>query len=1024
MNSEPPTAERRLVSVLFADLVGFTPFAEGRDPEEVRETLSRYFEVARDVIARYGGTVEKFIGDAVMAVWGAPIAHEDDAERAVRAGLELLDAVRSVGPEIVARAGILTGEAAVTVGATNQGMVAGDLVNTAARLQSVAAPGSVLVDHATFSAASRAIAFQPAGEHALKGKAAPFPAWLAVRVVAEVGGRNRADTLEPPFVGRENELRLLKDLFHATSREGRARLVSISAPAGLGKSRLAWEFSKYIDGLIEPVWWHAGRSPAYGEGITFWALGEMVRARAGLAETDNEATTRERIDATLLEWVTDPGERQWIASALFALLGVETAAIDPQQLFGAWRTFFERVAAQGTVVLLFEDLHWADTGLLDFIDNLIEWSKDAPIYVVALARPELLDRRPDWPAGRRNFSSVALEPLADPQMRELLAGVVPGLPERAVRSIVARAEGIPLYAVETVRMLVADRRLIASDGVYRPTGDLAELAIPDTLTALIGARLDGLQPAERGLVADGAVLGHSFTAAGVAAVSGRNVADLESGLRSLVRHEILTVEADPRSPERGQYMFVQALIREVAYNTLARRDRRSRHLTAARHFESLNSDELAGALAGHYLAAHAHSTAGPEADVVAVQARLTLRAAAERAATLGAHLQAVAFIEQALSVTHEPADRADLLERAGESVSDAGQHDRADGYLRDALAIRRELGDRSAIAHVIAILGSRLLSGFRIDTALKLLEPAVSEFVDLVGDKAVIELGAQLARSYAISAQPERAIEWADRVLVAAERLELLPIVAEVLITKGGSLADAGRSYEGIGTLQTGLAIAEANDLPKTAMRALINLAATQTSRDPAAAVEASRRGLSEAQRLSLPSLIVALVGNGAEAALWTGEWDWAIAEADAVLRTDLDDTDRGFLLTAAIPIRCWRGEPVDAELTELQRLSTAISDPDGLSTLHAARSHIALAAGPLGYAHTEALQRGALSPTNAPSAYPVAARAALWMGDAEGVHAALAALEATGSHGPPIGIHRRAIYAVLRALEGRSVEA
>ena len=278
-----PVSERRLVSVLFADLVGFTALAEGRDPEETRELLSRYFELARDVIGRYGGTVEKFIGDAVMAVWGAPTAHEDDAERAVRAGLELVDAVGGLGPGLSARAGVLTGEAAVTLasfaGSSGEGMVAGDLVNTASRLQSVAPPGAVLVGEATQRAASKAIMFEPVGEQTLKGKASPVPAWRALRVVAEVGGRNRSESLEAPFVGRDEELRLLKDLFHATGRDKRARLVSVLGPAGIGKSRLAWEFLKYVDGLVETLYWHDGRSPAYGDGITFWALGEMVRER-------------------------------------------------------------------------------------------------------------------------------------------------------------------------------------------------------------------------------------------------------------------------------------------------------------------------------------------------------------------------------------------------------------------------------------------------------------------------------------------------------------------------------------------------------------------------------------------------------------------------------------------------------------------------------------------------------------------------------------------------------------------------
>src|SRR5205823_6838744 len=316
--------ERRLVSVLFADLVGFTARSDGSDPEQVREFLSRYFDTARDVVARYGGQIEKFIGDAVMAVWGTPVALEDDAERAVRAGLDLVEGVRRLGhapggEELELRAAVLTGEAAVTIGATNQGMVAGDLVNTASRLQAVAPPGTLLVGEATERATSRAILFEPAGEQLLRGKAAPIPAWRALRVVAERGGRNRTETLEAPFVGRDDELRYLKDAYHATARERKSRLVSITGQAGIGKSRLAWEFSKYMDGLLETILWHQGRSPAYGEGITFWALGEMVRRRAQLFETDDEATTRARIAETLAEYVPDEAERRWIEPTLLYL---------------------------------------------------------------------------------------------------------------------------------------------------------------------------------------------------------------------------------------------------------------------------------------------------------------------------------------------------------------------------------------------------------------------------------------------------------------------------------------------------------------------------------------------------------------------------------------------------------------------------------------------------------------------------------------------------------------------------------
>ena len=534
------------MSILFADLVGFTPFAEERDAEEVRETLSHYFELASDVIGRYGGTVEKFIGDAVMAVWGAPTAQEDDAERAVRAALELVEAVRTLGPTIEARAGVLTGEAAVSMGATNQGMVAGDLVNTAARLQSVALPNTVLVGEATHRAASNAITFEQAGPQALKGKTAPVPAWRALRVVAQRGGQGRSDLPEPPFVGRDEEMHLLREAVNATGRERRTRLVSITGPGGIGKSRLAWELEKYIDGVMEPIYWHRGRSPAYGDGITFWALGEMVRRRAQLAETDDDETTRARIADVVTEYIPDEADRRWVEPALLTLLGLEPAPAGGRDvLFAAWRIFFERIALKGTVVLLFEDLQWADSGLLDFIDHVMDWSKGVPILIVTLARPELFDRRADWGVGHRAYTGLALEPLSEAAMRELLAGFVPGLSTAAVDSIVRRADGIPLYAVETVRALVADGKLSLHEGVYRPIGDLGELAIPETLRSLIASRLDTLDPADRALVQDASVLGQTVTLAGLAAVSGRDEDELDGRLRALVRRELFELEADP-----------------------------------------------------------------------------------------------------------------------------------------------------------------------------------------------------------------------------------------------------------------------------------------------------------------------------------------------------------------------------------------------------------------------------------------------------------------------------------------------
>ncbi len=1027
--SPAPVAERRLVTVLFADLVGFTSLAEGRDAEDVRELLTRYFDLARETIERYGGTVEKFIGDAVMAVWGAPTAQEDDAERAVRAALELVADVRGLGPAVQARAGILTGEAAVTLGATNQGMVAGDIVNTAARLQSVAEPGTVLVGEPTRRTAEAAIAFEPVGATDLKGKAAPVPAWRAVRVVAERGGRNRSEGLEAPFVGRDEELRVLKDAFHATTREGKSRLVSIVGPAGIGKSRLTWEYLKYLDGVLETLWWHTGRSPAYGDGITFWALGEMVRRRAGLLETDDEDTTRANVTAMLEAHVPDATERRWIEPAMLALLGVEGGAdsASSDQLFAAWRTFFERMAATGTVMMVFEDLHWADSGTLDFIDHVLEWARDSPICIITHARPELLEKRSTWGAGKRQFTSLYLEPLPEGAMRELLAGLVPGLPEGAVRAIVARADGVPLYAVETVRALVADGRLTQEDDVYVPTGDLSELAVPETLTALIGARLDALDPADRTLLQGASALGQSFTVPALAAVASEDEIDLESRLRALVRREMLVVRADPQAPDRGQYAFVQSLVREVAYNTLARADRKRLHLAAARYFESLPTDELAGALAGQYLAAHENAQAGDEADALAAQARLALRSAAERAVQLGAFEQAEALLEQAIGVTSAEHELAELHERAGTAAAAVSHYAVAEAHLDQALATYRASGDRPAAARATARLGQIELDGRHTERAVARLEPAIEEYADLGDDPARALIGAQLVRAYMYHADHERAVNVADRVLPIAERIDDRGIIADTLVTKGTSLGAIGRTREGLLLVRGASQLAAAIGRTDTELRARVNMSTFLAVENPRDSWASDLEGAQLARRLGYRVLEVGMLSNSLSTAFQIGEWDRAEADAEGILSEDLDPADRIGVVAALLWIRASRDDERVAEtVAELVRLRREVDDD--LAELYGVWTNqaLALAAGRFGdaFAAFEQGQTSAGGITETPDSLGDAGRVALWDGNLPGAQSSLERLRDSGLHGRWIDAVRAVLEASIAAAEGRPAEA
>jgi class 3 adenylate cyclase/predicted nucleic acid-binding Zn ribbon protein len=931
-----PVAERRRVSVLFADLVGFTPFAEERDAETVRDTLSRYFELASDIVGRYGGTVEKFIGDAVMAVWGVPTAHEDDAERAVRAGLELLESVPRLGAGIAARAGVLTGEAAVTLGATNQGMVAGDLVNTASRLQAAAPAGAVLVGEATRDAAQGSIAFEALGSQTLKGKAVPVPAWRAVRVVAERGGSGRGDALEPPFVGRSDELRLLKEQFHAAGRDRRARMVSIVGQAGIGKSRLAWELEKYLDGVVELVRWHRGRSPAYGEGLTFWALGEMVRRRAGLVEGDSEATTRAAVTAMLAQHVPDADERRWMEPRLLALLGLaESPPGGREELFAAWRTFFERLAADGTVVMVFEDLHWADDGLLDFIEHLLDWSRNQPLFVVSLARPELLERRPGWGTDRRGAVAIRLGPLPEADMRELLAGLLPGLPEAAVARVLARADGFPLYAVETVRMLLADGRIEREGDAYRPVGDLDDLEVPGTLHALAAARLDALPADERSLLQVAAVLGQSFAPEALAAISGRDRAALEPQLASLRRRELLAVETDPRAPTRGQQAFVQALVREVAYGSLAKRDRRGWHLAAARYYEALGDDELAGVVATHYLEAHRAAPEGEEGLAAAAAAREALLAAADRAEALGSLSGAADTLQSSLEVTVGPEDRAATLQRMGWDLALATRFDEGELALAGAAAVWAELGDRGRALEAIARQVSSLLSRSQIGAARELVAAHLADAEALLGDPAA-EVGlawfSEAAGRAAFRAgDHQTAVLWSDRALPVAERQHLDELVAMSLITKAVAMTSAGRVREGIALQIGAYADARSHGLHGARLRSGVNLAAYFAASNPRASLDYTLEGIETARRLGLASFAYYHSSNLATPAIRLGDWDMGLARFDELAEGNYDAVTREAIEDGRCAILILRGQVTGDRASRRIAAARAADDPQEL---------------------------------------------------------------------------------------------
>ena len=882
--SEP--GERRFVSVLFADLVGFTTFSESRDPEDVRAMLTRYFDRARETIERFGGEVDKFIGDAVTAFWGATHAEEDDAERAVRAALELVDAVEALGdemdiPELAVRAGVLSGETSVGSGGNEKGLVVGDIVNTASRLQSAADSGTVFVGDATKQLTEAAIRYESVGEQDMKGKSAPVTAWRALSVVGQRGGRGKWEILEPPFVGRDDELRLLKDQLHATTRDGMARLVSIVGEAGIGKSRLAWELLKYIDGLTEVFRWHQGRSPAYGDGVTFWALTEMVRSRANIAETDEPLKARTKLRTVVAEFVPDREEQQWIEPRLAGLLGLdEMPSGDRNELFSALRTFFQRIAANETAVLLFEDLHWADDGQLEFIEELVEMSPEYPILVITLARPQLLDRHPSWGSARHHFLSTHLGPLSDGEMTELVTGLAPGIPEPVVALIVEPAGGVPLYAVEYVRMLVNSGDLVLEGSTYRQTRELAEVTLPDSLHALVGARLDRLDEESRSLIQDAAVLGQSFTVEGMTVLTDEPADELEPKLRTLARHELLHYDTNPLSPERGQFQFVQSVIREVAYGRIAKAERKDRHLKVASYYEQEAPVEAAAVIASHYMNAY---EAGPD-EILADKARTALMNAAERAMELKSYAQTLALVEQAIEVPGGQAHQAALWELAAPGAAALFHHEDSVAYARRALDWYLDHGSPADIVRGAQVLGTAYVGADEPVVAVEAMAPYFD--AEHVGEPEMMALGAELSLAQMRSFRNQESADVALAVLMAAESAGNIEVAIDAMNTRGTVLGGLERVYESIALLREALRLAEQHALPYQTLRALNNLMTVESVNGIAGLRDAWVRGYELAQRVMDGGLLVRMAGNYAAGLLEDGEFDEAI--------TTLDELDLG----------------------------------------------------------------------------------------------------------------------------------
>jgi class 3 adenylate cyclase/tetratricopeptide (TPR) repeat protein len=885
-------AERRVTSVLFGDLVGFTTASESRDQEESRELLSRFFDGCRQVVGRYGGTIEKFIGDAVMAVWGVPVAHEDDAERAVRAGLELTRMVVELGADLGAadlamRVGIVTGEVAVTIGAEQQGMVAGDPVNTASRVQSIAAPGEVWVDETTKLLTSAAISYAEVGSHSLKGKAEPVALWSARAVVGASGGTRREDGLEAPFVGRDRELRLVRELFHGVGDNARAALLVVDGEPGLGKTRLGWEFFKYMDGLAQGTYWHQGRCLAYGEGIAYWALAEAVRLRlvrlAGReGGEDQDDDVAQLVADGLAVAVPDEEERAWLAPRVGALLGGGSiGTFAREELFTAWVTFFDRVSSGEEVVLLIDDAQHADDGLLAFVEYLLE-AATFPCLVLLLTRPGLIERRPTLATNRR-ATLLHLAPLEERDMTALVSGLVAGLPSDVRSALVQRAEGVPLYAVETVRSLI-DRDLVVPRGgqyvlVDEADVDLSTIGAPASLQALVAARLDALQPGERTVVNQGSILGLSFTLDSVRELCPG--VDLDATVEELLRLQILTRDTNRLSADYGQLRFVQSVVRQVAYGTLSRHDRKAGHLAVARyldeHFEG--ATDIDAVIAQHYLDALGAVPDDADAPELATKAITLLVRAAERSYSLGVPEDAASHLATALAHARDEHVRADLQRQRAAALRTAGRYDEAVALAREATEALDALGDDVAAARAAAVWARSLLQRGETSPALEVARPrfeamrAREDALRATLELAQVVSGVELALGLDMLGTLDVRIRLADRLGDVFQLAESIGAMGNAYLASG--VPSAGEVFH-----EAAARLAREHQLWQSLGLTLSNLASARLERDLEAAADASREGLAVLARTGVRLATAIAQLNLATVLTGMGRWQ----ELDTVL--------------------------------------------------------------------------------------------------------------------------------------------
>ncbi|HZP90639.1 MAG TPA: AAA family ATPase [Actinomycetota bacterium] len=954
--------ERKTVTVLVCDLVGFTARSDRADPEDVKAMLVPYHAMLTRQLEKTGGTLDAFIGDAAVGVFGAPVAHEDDPERAVRSAFAILESLGPLneelpGPDLAVRIGVATGEAFVQVDPGPQlgERVTGDVVRLASTLQAAAPAGGVAVSEATYRATRELFVYEPLGPLPRGPAEPPLTAWRAVRTRS----RLVRETSRTPFVGREEESAMLRAAFRRAVAEPSVQLVTITGEPGVGKSRLIAELAGYLDEVPEIIRWRVGRCPPYGDGVSFWALSEIVKAETDILDSDPAEEALGKLAGGVARLVQDPSERDWLLARLAPLVGLggEAPSADRNESFHAWRRYLEAMAAHHATVLVFEDLQWADPALIEFVEHLVDWATSLPLLVICAARPELYERRPGWGGGKRNSTTIALPPLSEAETAMLISGLLDRavLPPETQRSLLERAGGNPLYAEEFVRMLT-DRGSVGLGGAFLAE-DAGGVAVPESVQALIAARLDTLPPESKALLRDAAVLGPVFWSGALAFMSGADEAEVRSRLHQIAGKELVRPVRTSSVEHQEEYAFWHVLVRDVAYGQIPRGERGRKHRTAARWIESLAGDrvsERAEVLAHHYGRALELARAAGEAEEVPGLERTTaryLQIAGDRALRLNLPAAETSYRRALELLPPGHPDRPAALVRTAEAVSLAGRFREADGLYGQAIEGFRALGNVRGLGEALALwsraasqMGDTARSGTLLRQAVELLEREPP--------------GPELARAYSrqagsalLAARWDESRALAERALGLAEGLGLEQEVVRARQYLGAARCELGDDG-GLADLWGALRLALELGIGEETAVTYSNLAYQLWLRDgPAIALQVLEAAEEFCRIRGFASMMMWAKAGKLEALFDLGRWDPLLDAA-----AEIEESERreggarvgvfAMLYPAMVHVRRGRVHEAAALQERFLPLALAVQHAEVTAPAYAVAAQVALARG------------------------------------------------------------------------------